>query len=81
MNYSRKGGEADSKTRSSLIGISDSQLYKQAGNSIIAQVLMAIFGEYYNVPWKEKVYSERYKHGQSQYADLPIMMEENNGLF
>ena len=27
------------------VGISDSQLYKQAGNSIVVQVLEAIFGQ------------------------------------
>jgi DNA (cytosine-5)-methyltransferase 1 len=54
-------------------GISNSQLYKQAGNSIIVNVLMAIFGEYYGVPWREKVYGKWHKTGQSQFADLPIM--------
>jgi hypothetical protein len=37
------------------------------------QVLMAIFGEYYGVPWREKVYGKWHKTGQSQFADLPIM--------
>lgn len=34
---------------------SNSQLYKQAGNSIVVQVLMAIFGELLNIDWKERV--------------------------
>jgi DNA (cytosine-5)-methyltransferase 1 len=55
------------------VGISNCQLYKQAGNSIIVQVLMAIFGEYYGVPWREKVYGKWHKTGQSAFADLPIM--------
>lgn len=55
------------------VGISNCQLYKQAGNSIIVQVLMAIFGEYYGIDWKPLVYGKWHKTGQSQFADLPIM--------
>lgn len=53
--------------------ISNSQLYKQAGNSIVVQVLMAIFGEYYGIDWKPLVYGKWHKTGQEQFADLPIM--------
>lgn len=45
--------------RCSAVGISNAQLYKQAGNSIAVNVLMAIFGVLYNVDWKEKVYGNR----------------------
>ena len=41
------------------VGISNAQLYKQAGNSIAVNVLMAIFGVLYSVDWKEKVYGKR----------------------
>jgi DNA (cytosine-5)-methyltransferase 1 len=34
---------------------SNTQLYKQAGNSIVTTVLMAIFGELLNVEWESKV--------------------------
>ena len=34
---------------------SNAQLYKQAGNSIIVTVLMAIFGELLDIKWEEKV--------------------------
>ena len=34
---------------------SNSQLYKQAGNSIVTTVLMAIFGELLDIDWQEKV--------------------------
>lgn len=54
-------------------GVSNSQLYKQAGNSIVVQVLMAIFGEYYGIDWKPLVYGKWHKTGQEQFADLPIM--------
>ncbi len=35
--------------------VSASQLYKQAGNSIVVTVLMAIFGQMLNVDWGEKI--------------------------
>ena len=54
------------------VDISNSQLYKQAGNSIVTNCLMAIFGEYYKVDWKNKVYGKWHKEGQSQFLDLPL---------
>ena len=39
---------------------SDSQLYKQAGNSIVVNVLVAIFGQMFD--GKEEIYKED-KHG------------------
>jgi len=54
---------------------SNSQLYKQAGNSIVTTVLMAIFGDYYGIEWKAKVYGKWHKTGQEQFNDLPIMEE------
>lgn len=38
---------------------SNSQLYKQAGNSIVKNVLMAILGQL--IPGKEDIYKENYK--------------------
>lgn len=40
-----------SKIRSA--GISNTQAYRQAGNGITVTVLMAIFGELFNIPYKE----------------------------
>ena len=54
-------------------GISDTQIYKQAGNSIVVNVLMAIFGELYGVAWQKKVYGNWYKTEQNLLQDLPIM--------
>lgn len=51
------------------VKISDTQLYKQAGNSIVVNVLMAIFGKLYDVAWEEKVYGDFYK---PDLSDLPI---------
>lgn len=53
-------------------GLSDTQLYKQAGNSIVVNVLMAIFGDYYGIQWQKKVYGKWHKSGQELFADLPI---------
>lgn len=45
-------------------GISNSQLYKQAGNAIVKQVLMAIFSQM-NIkgvkPWNDMTLEEKYK--------------------
>ena len=35
--------------------VSNTQLYKQAGNTIVVTVLMAIFGQMFDINWKEKV--------------------------
>lgn len=46
-------------------GVSDSQLYKQAGNSIVKTVLMAIFGELFGVDWRSKVNEQTRRHYDS----------------
>lgn len=56
-----------------MAGVSNSNLYFQAGNSIAVPVLMAIFGELYNIPWKEKVYKERYKTDLQLINELPLL--------
>lgn len=53
-------------------GVPESELYIQAGNSICVPVLMAIFGELYNVPWREKVFKERFKTEEELLYELPI---------
>ncbi len=59
-------------------GLSDSQLYKQAGNSIVVNVLMAIFGEYFGVKkWKEIVYGEWWRSPEERIDDLPLMKLKN----
>lgn len=35
--------------------VSNRQLYKQAGNTIVVTVLMAIFGQMFDIDWKEKI--------------------------
>lgn len=53
-------------------GVSEGDLYFQAGNSIAVPALMAIFGQLYNVPWREKVFKERYKTERQLLYELPI---------
>ncbi len=54
-------------------GISNSQLYKQAGNSIVVNVTMALFGELYGVEWRRKVYGDRYQTEQERMAGMPLL--------
>jgi DNA (cytosine-5)-methyltransferase 1 len=67
MGFSDKDYELCSQN-----GISDSQLYKQAGNSIVVNVLMAIFGELLNIDWKQKVYGKWWKTEEERLYDLPL---------
>jgi site-specific DNA-cytosine methylase len=51
---------------------SNAQLYKQAGNSIVVNVLMAIFGQLYGIDWKPIVYGKHYKNENQRLAELPM---------
>lgn len=42
-------------------GISNAQTYKQAGNGIVVTVLMAIFGELFNAPYRERIEAWDYR--------------------
>lgn len=61
-------------------GVSDSELYIQAGNSIAVPVLMAIFGQLYNVPWKEKVFKDRFKTERQLLYDLPLFKYQHKNV-
>lgn len=60
----------DDFDKAKAAGVSDCQLYKQAGNSIVKTVLMAIFGELFSVDWKRKVneITRRYYDGNRDTA-------------
>ena len=60
-------------------GVSKAQLYKQAGNSIVVNVLMAIFGNLYGVDWKKKVYGNFYKTEKELLAELPLLNLQKRG--
>lgn len=53
-------------------GVSESELYIQAGNSIAVPVLMALFGQLYGLPWREKVFKDRYKTEKQLLYELPL---------
>lgn len=51
----------------------DSELYAQAGNSIVVTVLMAIFGVLYGIEdWEKRVYKERKKTLEQLIKELPL---------
>lgn len=53
--------------------VKESDLYMQAGNSIVVTVLMAIFGVLFGVEdWEEKVYQERKKTPEQLIYELPL---------
>lgn len=53
--------------------VKESELYAQAGNSMVVTVLMAIFGVLFGVEdWEEKVYQERKKTPEQLIYELPL---------
>ena len=52
--------------------VPDGEIYIQAGNSIAVNVLMALFGQIYGVPWQEKVFKERKKTEEELLQELPL---------
>ena len=57
--------------------MSEGEIYIQAGNSIAVNVLVALFGEIYGLPWKEKVFKERYKTDEQLLYELPLFTYKN----
>ena len=49
------------------------------GNSIAVNVLMALFGQIYGVPWRDKVFKERKKTEEELLRELPLFayMKDN----
>ena len=52
--------------------VPDGEIYIQAGNSIAVNVLMALFGQIYDVPWQDKVFKERKKTEEELLRELPL---------
>ena len=52
--------------------VPDGEIYIQAGNSIAVNVLMALFGQIYGVPWQDKVFKERKKTEEELLRELPL---------
>lgn len=53
--------------------VKESDLYMQAGNSIVVTVLMAIFGVLYSIDdWAERVFQERSKTPEQLIYELPL---------
>lgn len=59
--------------------ISTNAMIAQTGNSIVVNVLMAIFGQLYNVEWKSKVYKDRLKTQKELLEELPLFKREKIG--
>lgn len=57
------------------VSVSTGAMIAQTGNSIVVNVLMAIFGQLYRVEWKKNVYKERYKTQTEQLAELPLFKQ------
>lgn len=58
--------------------VSENDVYKQAGNSIVVQVMMAILGAIYKVDWKPLVFKERYKTEEELWKECPLFLGVEN---
>ena len=72
--YERKGSKKIRRDN-----VPDGEIYIQAGNSIAVNVLMALFGQIYGVPWQDKVFKERKKTEEELLRELPLFayMKDN----
>lgn len=52
--------------------VSEGDIYKQAGNSIVVHVMAALLGELYEVNWKPIVFGSRFKTDEQLLLDMPI---------
>jgi len=73
MGFDERDYEACKKAN-----ISANALIMQTGNSIVVNVLMAIFGELYGIDWKQKVFKDRFKTQEELLAELPIFLRTND---
>lgn len=62
-----------------IVYVSETDIYSQAGNSIVVTVLMAVFGQLYGVEWEHKVFGKRYKTPFELLCELPMfaVLREN----
>lgn len=51
------------------VSVSENEIIKQAGNSIVVNVLMALFGQMFQVEWRKKIFG---KATQNNYAAIPL---------
>lgn len=52
--------------------VSETDIYKQAGNSIVVHVMAALLGELYGIEWKPIVFGDRYKTDEQLFMEMPI---------
>lgn len=52
--------------------VSESDIYKQAGNSIVVHVMAALIGELYGIDWKPIVFGDRYKTDEQLLMEMPL---------
>lgn len=52
--------------------VSETNVYKQAGNSIVVHVMVALLGELYGIDWKPIVFGSRFKTDEQLLMEMPI---------
>ncbi len=62
----------DGKRKIPQTHVSESDIYKQAGNSIVVHVMAALIGELYGIEWKPIVFGDRYKTDEQLFLEMPL---------
>lgn len=52
--------------------VSETNVYKQAGNSIVVHVMVALLGELYGIDWKPIVFGSRFKTDEQLLMEMPL---------
>lgn len=52
--------------------VSETDIYKQAGNSIVVHVMAALIGSLYGIDWKPIVFGDRYKTDEQLLMEMPL---------
>lgn len=60
------------KKKIPLTYVSESEIYKQAGNSIVVHVMIALLGSLYGMDWKPIVFGDRLKTDEQLLLEMPL---------
>lgn len=76
LRYKQEG-----KKKVPVTYVSETDIYKQAGNSIVVHVMAALIGSLYGMDWKPIVFGDRYKTDEQLLMEMPLfrgLMDDEN---
>lgn len=69
---SRYHYELQGKKKVRVQSVTETDVYRQAGNSIVVQVMAAIIGSLYGIDWKPPAFADRYKTDEQLFLEMPL---------